>query len=212
VLIDRFLAEYDEVEHHEVAVDAPPERTYQAVEEVDLARSPVVLALLFVRGIPHLFTGAVKPKRRLTLDDILASGFVVLAEEPCRGDGGFADRRRRSPSMQGRPTDTYELLLGVVGRFWRPGSGVRRIEASEFTAFAEPGYAKAVWNFLVVERAGGGSTVSTETRVASTDADARRNFGWYWRLIGPFSALIRRIVLGQIKREAEQPMRAPGAK
>ncbi|HKA93320.1 MAG TPA: hypothetical protein VKE97_05920 [Acidimicrobiia bacterium] len=180
MLIDRFLPEYDEIEHHEAGVDAPADRTYQAVKEIDLARSPIVLALLAVRGLPHLFTGAVKPKRRLRLDDILESGFVVLAEEPGR-----------------------ELVLGIVGKFWRPGSGVHRIEASEFTGFDEPGYSKAVWNFLVSERAGGGSTLVTETRVVSTDADARRNFGWYWRLIGPFSALIRRIVLGQVKREAE---------
>jgi hypothetical protein len=181
VLIDRFLPEYDEFEHHETAVEAPADRAYRAVKEIDLARSPIVLALLFARGLPHLFTGAVKPKLRLRLDDVLESGFVVLAEEPGR-----------------------ELVLGIVGKFWRPGSGVRRIEPNEFTAFDEPGYSKAVWNFLVTDRGAGGSTVVTETRVASTDADARRNFGWYWRLIGPFSALIRRIVLGQIKREAER--------
>jgi hypothetical protein len=180
VLIDRFLPEYDEFEHHETAVDAPADRAYRAVKEIDLARSPIVLALLFARGLPHLFTGAVKPKLRLRLEDVLESGFVALAEEPGR-----------------------ELVLGIVGKFWRPGSGVRRIEPSEFTAFDEPGYSKAVWNFLVTDRGAGGSTVVTETRVASTDADARRNFGWYWRLIGPFSALIRRTVLGQIKREAE---------
>lgn len=184
MLIDRFLPEYDEIEHHETAVDAPPERTYEAVKEIDLARSPVVLALLAARGIPHLFTGAVKPKLRLRLDDILASGFVVLAEEPGR-----------------------ELVLGIVGKFWRPSSGVRRIEPEEFTGFDEPGYSKGAWNFVVTDRPGGASTLVTETRVASTDADARRNFGWYWRLVGPFSALIRRIVLGQIKREAERPIR-----
>ena len=203
MLIDLFLPAYDQFEHHEATVDAPADRTYQAVKEIDLARSPIVLALLAARGLPHLFTGAVKPKLRLTLDDILASGFVVLAEEPGRGDGGFADRRRRSPSLRGRPTDTYELVLGIVGKFWHPSSGVHRIQPDEFTSFDEPGYSKAVWNFVVTERPGGGSTVSTETRVASTDAEARRNFAWYWRLIGPFSALIRRIVLGQIKRSAE---------
>ena len=180
MLIDRFLPEYDEFEHHEAAVDAPVDRTYRAVKQLDLARSPVVLALLFARGLPHLFTGAVKPKRRLTLDDVVDSGFVVLGEEPGR-----------------------ELVLGIVGKFWRPGSGVHRIEASEFTSFDEPGFSKAVWNFLVTDRGAGSSTVLTETRVLSTDADARRNFGWYWRLIGPFSALIRRIVLGQVKRDAE---------
>jgi hypothetical protein len=183
VLIDDFLPHYDVVEHHAIDVDAPVDEAYRAVKELDLARSPVVLALLFARGLPPLFTGAVKPKRQLRLDDIIESGFVVLTEEPGR-----------------------ELVLGIVGKFWRPGSGVHRIDASQFTGFDEPGYSKAVWNFLVSERTDGRSSVVTETRVVSTDPEARRNFGWYWRLIGPFSALIRRIVLGQIKRGAEHPV------
>jgi hypothetical protein len=180
VLIDEFLSDYDEVEHHQIDVDAPVDQAFRAVKELDLARSPVVLALLAVRGIPSLFTGAVKPKRRLRLDDIVESGFVVLAEEPDR-----------------------ELVLGIVGKFWQLSSGVHRMESDQFTGFDEPGFAKAAWNFVVVERAGGGSTVTTETRIACTDAEARRNFGWYWRLIGPFSALIRRIMLRDIKRCAE---------
>src|SRR5262249_7830977 len=160
VLIDRFLPEYDEVEHHEVAVDAPADRTYQAIKDIDLARSPVVLALLFARGLPHLFTGAVKPKRRLTLDDIVESGFVVLAEEPGR-----------------------ELALGTAGRFGRRGGGAPRPDGGEFTSSDDPGFPRAVGNSLAPGRPGGGSTVITETRVASPAADARRNFGWYWRLI-----------------------------
>jgi hypothetical protein len=180
VLIDRFLPTYDEIEHHEMTVDAPPGGTYRAVKELDLARSPVVLALLFVRGIPTLFTGAVKPKRRLGLEEILDAGFVVLAEEPGR-----------------------ELVLGIVGKFWRLTSGVHRIDADDFTGFGAPGFAKAAWNFLVSERSGGGSTVVTETRVVCTDAESRRKFARYWRLIGPFSAVIRRVLLRGIKREAE---------
>jgi hypothetical protein len=180
MLIDRFLPKYDVVEHHETTVDASGERAYRAVKELDLARSPVVLALLFARGIPTLFTGAVKPKRRLGLDEIIEAGFVVLGEEAGR-----------------------ELVLGVVGKFWRPTSGVHRIEADEFTGFDTPGFAKAAWNFLVSERAGGGSTVMTETRVVCTDDDSRTKFARYWRLIGPFSALIRRVMLRQIKRDAE---------
>ena len=180
MLIDEFLPDYDVVEHHAVDVDAPVDQAYQAVKELDLARSPIVLALLFARGLPHLFTGAVKPKRTLGLDDLVESGFVVLGEEPDR-----------------------ELVLGVVGKFWRPTSGVHRIEAGEFAGFDTPGFAKAAWNFVVSERVGSGSTVVTETRVACTDDDARRRFSRYWWLIGPFSALIRRIMLGEIKRDAE---------
>ena len=189
MLIDRFLPKYDEIEHHDIDVDAPVERTYRAVKELDLARSPVVLALLAIRGLPTLFTGAVKPKRRLGLDEILESGFVVLGEEPGR-----------------------ELVLGVVGRFWRLTSGIARIEPDRFTTFERPGFAKAAWNFLVSERAGGRSTIVTETRIVCTDADARRKFRLYWRLVGPFSALIRRILLRSIKGDAEASMRAQGAK
>jgi hypothetical protein len=181
VLIDRFLPKYDVVEHHERTVHAPVETTYRAVRELDLARSPVVLALLLVRGLPHLFTGAVKPSRRLGLNEVVQTGFVVLAEEPNR-----------------------EIVLGIVGRFWHLSSGVQRIEANEFSGFDAPGYAKAAWNFVVSERAIGLSTVVTETRVQCTDADARRRFTLYWRLVGPFSALIRRVLLRGIKRDAER--------
>ena len=180
MLINRFLPDYDVVEHHAVDVDAPVDEAYRAVKELDLARSPIVLALLFARGLPHLFTGAVKPKRRLGLDEIVESGFVVLAEEPDR-----------------------ELVLGIVGKFWQLSSGVHRIEPDEFIGLDAPGFAKAAWNFVVSARPGGGSRVETETRVVCTDDDARRQFSRYWWLIGRFSALIRRIVLGQIKREAE---------
>ena len=43
-----------------------------------------------------------------------------------------------------------------------------------------------------------GGKLSTETRVAAVDRQARRVFMRYWRVIGPFSALIRRRWLKQI--------------
>jgi hypothetical protein len=45
--------------------------------------------------------------------------------------------------------------------------------------------------------------VSTETRIHLTDDRARRRFGRYWLLIGPFSALLRLTMLQAIKRRAE---------
>jgi hypothetical protein len=47
------------------------------------------------------------------------------------------------------------------------------------------------------------SRLSTETRVQATDAMSRRQFLRYWRIIGPFSGLVRRDLLRRIKREAE---------
>jgi hypothetical protein len=180
VLIDRFLPKYDVVEHHETSVDAPVETAYRAVKEIDLARSPVVLALLAVRGLPTLFTGAARPARRLGLNEILRTGFVVLGEEPNR-----------------------EIVLGVVGKFWQLSSGIHRIEADDFSGLHAPGFCKAAWNFLVSPQGDGGATVMTETRVLCTDEESRRKFTRYWRLVGPFSALIRRILLRRIKRDAE---------
>ena len=180
MLIDQFLPDYDVIEHHEVDVDAPVDEAYQAVRNFDLGRSPVVLLLLFVRGVPRMLTGGGRAVTEARLDQLLETGFVVLEEEPGR-----------------------ELVLGVVGKFWRPTSGFRRIEPGEFADFDAPGFAKAAWNFVVSERAGRGSTVVTETRVLCTDDDARRRFSRYWWLIGRFSALIRRVMLRNIKREAE---------
>jgi hypothetical protein len=45
--------------------------------------------------------------------------------------------------------------------------------------------------------------VGTETRIAATDEVARRRFGRYWRLIGPFSSITRREMLAAIRRRAE---------
>ena len=71
-----------------------------------------------------------------------------------------------------------------------------------YQALSEPGYAKAVMSFLV-EPAGTGSLVTTETRVFATDDSTRRRFAIYWRVIYPGSALIRRMWLRAIQRRAE---------
>jgi hypothetical protein len=45
-----------------------------------------------------------------------------------------------------------------------------------------------------------GPRLSTETRIEAVDEAARRAFLRYWRIVGPFSALIRRRWLKQIAR------------
>jgi hypothetical protein len=179
LLLDRFLPRYDAVEHHEITVEAPVPDAWAAVRDLDLARSPVIAALLAVRGIPALLTRERPLSRHVGLDAILDAGFVLLAEDP-----------------------PHELVLGVVGRFWQPTCGIRRVTADEFEDFDAPGFAKGVWNFTVRAAGPDRSVVATETRVRCTDATARRRFLRYWRLIGPFSALIRMLLLRSIARGA----------
>lgn len=115
----------------------------------------------------------------LTLDGAVSRGFLLLDEDP-----------------------PHEIVLGLVGRFWRFRSDLRR--PRDFAAFDQPGFLKAAWSWDVAAAGPRACVVGTETRVLATDAMARKAFGRYWRAIGPFSALIRRRALALVRREAER--------
>jgi hypothetical protein len=70
-------------------------------------------------------------------------------------------------------------------------------DAHEVHSIAEalPGTVRVVANFL-----SDGERLSTETRIEAVDDAARRAFLRYWRVVGPFSAVIRRRWLKQIAR------------
>ena len=179
-VIDRYLEVYALRTSHSIEVAAGASETYEACRKLDLSRSMPVAALFAIRGLPHFLTGKARPTRSLTLETILQAGFTIFEEHPPR-----------------------ELVMGTVGKFWRPDSGLVRLGPEEFLRFDEPGYAKAVLSF-VVDELGSGSLIATETRVACTDATALRKFSLYWRVIGPFSGFIRRVMLEEVKRTAER--------
>ena len=79
------------------------------------------------------------------------------------------------------------LVIGLRGQFWRPRGG-------------DDGGAAAEAVFGVCVEPGG---LATETRVHVADPAARRLFRRYWRLIRPFSGLIRVEYLRAAKRRAE---------
>jgi hypothetical protein len=64
---------------------------------------------------------------------------------------------------------------------------------------------KAAWNLRVVDSRPGLSLLTTETRVQCFGFAARRRFRLYWAFVGPFSGLLRRSLLGGVKRGAELP-------
>lgn len=94
-----------------------------------------------------------------------------------------------------------ELVVAGIGRFWTPSGGLRKVkDVDQFLHFQEPGYAKVAFNFRLVD-----GEISTETRIAATDPQARRRFGLYWLLIRPGSGLIRREWLRALDRRAKAP-------
>jgi hypothetical protein len=182
--LDEFLPDYDASEVHSLRVAAPPDRVLAAVRDLTSREVPLLVVLMTLRTLPAalLRRSPIRLRRDLRrpiVEQTTRAGFVVLAE---RQD---------------------ELVLGVVGRFWRIDSGVERVAGEDFVAFDAPGFAKAVMNFDA-RAVDGGTVLTTETRIRGTDPEARRRFLRYWRVVMPGSALIRRAWLRAVRRRAER--------
>lgn len=181
MLIDDYMPEAQFAERYAVRVAAPPERAWGAVRALDMGGSPLIRGLFALRSLPAFLAGRRRSGNELgtSMDALLRGGFVLLAEHAPR-----------------------EIVLGLAGRFWTPTGGITRVEPAEFRGFARPGLALAAWNFTILPTAGG-SLVATETRVRCTDRASLRSFRRYWRVVRPFSGLIRREALRGIRRAAE---------
>ena len=97
-----------------------------------------------------------------------------------------------------------ELVVGTVIAAPRGALAAGRLTPELFRKTLPPGVVLAAMNFVVQPRPGGGSTVSTETRIHANSPAALREFGIYWRLIHPASDIIRRMWLRAIKQRAER--------
>lgn len=96
-----------------------------------------------------------------------------------------------------------EIILGLIGQFWKISGKIQHVTAEEFTSFADPDFAKATWNFVVTKQNGNQVLLETETRIYCPDEKVRKKFKRYWFFIQPFSGLIRMQMLKIIKRKAE---------
>ena len=101
-----------------------------------------------------------------------------------------------------------EVVVGAATRPWEPVT-FRPIAPEAFAAFAEPAYVKIVWTLRVDPVGDDECVFRTETRVVTTDAEARARFRRYWALFSPGIVGIRWLLLAPVKREAER--RAGGA-
>jgi hypothetical protein len=73
----------------------------------------------------------------------------------------------------------------------------------QFISFNEPGYMKVAVNFRFINTNNKGTILTTETRNKGVTRDDNRVFGYYWRIIYPGSAIIRRVWLDTIKKKAQ---------
>lgn len=98
-------------------------------------------------------------------------------------------------------TENKEMVIGLVGRFWKPKPEMIDVSPGQFAKFNKKGYAKVAFNYFIEETAAG-NVLSTETRIFCTSAGSRVAFSMYWAVIRPFSGLVRRAMLNGIIKGA----------
>ncbi len=184
-LLDRFLPECEVLERHQTRVAAPADVTFVAAREMSLMGSPIVRAIFRGRELLMRSSAADERPPQSLIDEVLSIGWGVLAQESGR-----------------------EIVLGAVTQPWESDVKFRALPSDEFAAFDEPGFAKIAWTIRAEPLGPATSRFYTETRVATTDADARKRFRRYWTMVSPGVRLIRRESLRLVRSDAERRYRA----
>ena len=182
-LLESIMPAYDVQEVHTTHVDAPPAKAYAAILAVTPGETALARPFLWVRTLPARVGGTGR------IDDALWSRPFLTVP---------------SPAILGSAPDK-EIVVGLIGEFWKLRHG-KRVEVQsreQFMAFNRSGFAVSTLSFHV-DPESSGSRVTTITRVRTTDADSRRAFLRYWRVIGTGSAVLRRTWLRAVKARAER--------
>ena len=180
--LDDYMPVWQFDERHDTYVNAPPARVFEAIRAVRADEILLFRTLTSMRrfGRPAPESILSPPDTKPILDVATSTGFVYLAQEAPR-----------------------EVVVGTVivaPPGWRRRQG---LTPDIFRKPLPPGFALATMNFAV-KADGGGSRVTTETRVFANDNASRRAFSIYWRIIYPGSAIIRRMWLRAIRTRAER--------
>jgi hypothetical protein len=186
MLLDTWLPQFDVAKRHAIPIRVSAERVYAELLRYDFGDSIVTALLMGLRGygFGRKRTGE---SHGVSLQERLERfAFTLLEEKP--GE---------------------ELVFGLVGKFWRPDGGLRRLSREDFAAFCEPGFAKAAWNLRIEPGRDSGCELSTETRVLCFGEGTRRKFLVYWRVVEPFSGLIRLSLLRSVRRKSLSPLPVP---
>jgi hypothetical protein len=186
MLMDELLPAYDFNEVHSAEVAAAADIVYGALFTFDMGKPLIVRTLMGIRSIPTWMKGShrSRDRRPLTLAEAGRAGFTLLAADPPR-----------------------EVVLGIQGQFWKLSPNTQSVTAAEFRAPLPADIARAAWNFFVEPIGPTRCVLSTETRILCGDAESRRRFGFYWKIIRPGSGIIRHAMLAAVKDEAVRASR-----
>jgi hypothetical protein len=178
---------FQAAERHSATIATSADQVWAALTQVTVGELRLFRLLMGLRALPGRLLG--RPHARFDADESLLG------------------RRFGSASTPWGRRSARELVVGAIGQLWRlaGGRGIAVAGGDDFAAFDQAGYAR--WrptSGLPPSPAARATQLSTETRVACTDATSARRFARYWWPIGPASSAIRRSWLAAIKRRAER--------
>lgn len=160
-------------------IAAEPAAVWDALHAVRLLQLPVTLVLGAARFLPVVLSGR-------GLGQLHDRPFLDALPVPLLGT------EAPSSVVFGGPLQAWRLDGGEDGPV---------LDAQGFRRFTQRGWVKAAVDFRLTRR-GGGTELSSETRVVSTDEVTRRRFDRYWRLIRPGSSAVRWEVLTAVELKA----------
>ena len=185
-LLDLLMPDYDVADRHQVHVAAPADITLTAAAEMDFESNAVIRGIFktrewILRAKPD---SAIRP--RGFMEEMKSLGWGVLAELPGR-----------------------EIVAGGITKPWEANPVFRALPPDEFATFSEPGYVKIAWTLCATPAGNNDSIFRTETRAVATSLEARKRFRRYWSFLSPGIVAIRRVIVPQVKAEAERRWRSP---
>lgn len=181
VPLDAFIPAPDVLERHQVTVRAPADRVYGAAVQFDVRTLPLLRAVFGLRAVLLRSDVSSRWTSEGFLPDMQQLGWGVLLEKP--------------PNL---------LVVGASCQPWLPDVEFRSHTRDDFAAFAEPNQVKIAWSLEIDSSHPSRSILASETRVAATDAEARRLFSRYWRWARFGIVFVRRLLLPAIRRDAER--------
>lgn len=185
--IDSLLPDFSFNEFHEVRVNASLEKIKQVLQVTGVKDISAARLLMRIRGIAD---------EDVDLSD-RASNNIVGSETISTPDFNF---------FVVAPDEwiTVMILKSAILTYNANQPAPPEITTlKQFLSFNEPGYVKVVVNFRFISTNNNETILTTETRNNGITHKDNRVFGYYWRIIYPGSAIIRRLWLDTIKKKAQ---------
>jgi len=184
--IDDLLPDFAFNEFHQVLINASPEKVKQVLQVTGVKDIPAACMLMKIRGIAD---------EDVDLSD-RASNNLVGSDTVSTPDFNF---------FVVAPDEwiTVMILKSVIITNNANQPAPPEISSLEqFTSFNQPGYVKVAVNFRFITIDNNKTILTTETRNNGVTPKDNRTFGFYWRIIYPGSAIIRRVWLDTIRKKA----------